>query len=94
MEVMNAKKWKSVYKITAYDRDGSVAWTDSRTLNSYETEQISLSKHAHNKEGLVVVEPDHTLDDEFPSVLLIRPLGYDKARSLKIVPFTRVPYTE
>jgi hypothetical protein len=92
VEVMNIQDETVDYRITLYDRDGSEAWSDIRTLTPHQTERIRLNSHARNKkEGLVVVEPVQAKENEFPSLLVICDEGRDWRKGNRFVPFIRIP---
>lgn len=60
VEVLNLQDQRADYRIIVYDRDGSVCWHDTRTLNLHAAERIFINQHipeGDRREGLVVVEP-------------------------------------
>ena len=96
VEVMNPQDRRADYRITVYDRDGSVKWSDNRSLTPHETERLAPCKNISGggkKEGLVVVEPgeEEKGDAEFPSLLTICDAGRHWKEGNRFVPFTRVP---
>lgn len=98
VEVMNLQDREADYRITVYDRDGTVMWSDNRSLTPHTTERLPLCKEISrggSREGLVVVEPndedEETKDDEFPSLLTICDVGRHWKEGNRFVLFTRVP---
>ena len=92
-EVLNLQARRADYRITVYDRDGSVRWQDTQTLTPHETERIFIDEHIPSggrREGLVVIEPVKE-GDEFPTVLTIRGEGQNYKEGNRFVPFIRVP---
>lgn len=90
VEVMNLQDSAGNYTITAYDRDGTTLWQDTRNLSGHQTDRILLDDQTGGSgEGLVVVEPEKP-ENEFPSLLTIRGEGQDFKVGNRFVPFIRV----
>ena len=96
VEIMNIQNHHSQYRISVYDRDGSLSWQDVRSLTAHQTERIGIKQHVPaggKREGLVIVEPgdDEFAEDEFPSMLTICDEGRSWREGNRFVNFIRVP---
>jgi hypothetical protein len=91
VEVMNAETVPSEYKISVFNRDGSLKKELVRTLNPHAADRLHLNAlGADNTEGLVIVEPVNGNDD-FPSLLTIRGTNQpDYFIANRFVPFIRI----
>ena len=96
VEIMNIQNHQSQYRISVYDRGGSLSWQDVRSLTAHETERIEIDHYipaGGHREGLVIVEPgdDEFAQDEFPSMLTICDEGRNYKEGNRFVNFIRVP---
>lgn len=94
VEIMNIQIHQSQYRITVYDRSGSLSWQDVRSLTAHETERIVIDKvipSGGKREGLVTVEPAEIMEDEFPAMLTICDEGRHWKQGNRFVNFIRVP---
>ena len=83
------------YAIQVWDRSGALVWSNSRPLNPFQTERISLNRYAQDKEGLVIVtsyaDPDKVPHlDEVAAVLVICDEGRHWKERNRYVPFTPI----
>jgi hypothetical protein len=67
VEIMNIQDYQTQYRISVYDRDGSLKWQDVRSLTAHQTERIVINSKVPSgghKEGLVIVEPYDAVSQE------------------------------